>query len=101
MGICYYHLGQYPEARECLEKAIKLDESQPVSWFYGAANMDALNRTNGAMDGYRRYLKLQHDNTEMNAFARKRLDALTRKRGAGLTDQLLRAIDAITREIED
>jgi len=101
LGICYYHLGKHQEARKFFENAIKMDESQPLSWFYGAANMDALNKRNGAMGGYRQYLKLNHDNAEMNAFARKRLDALTRNRGGGLSDQLLRVLDAITSEIEN
>jgi Tfp pilus assembly protein PilF len=101
LGICYYHLGEHEDARKFLEKAIKLDESQPVSWFYGAANLDALNRRNGAMHGYRQYLSLQHDNTEMDAFARNRLDALTQKREDDWRGQLLRVIDAIRKEIEE
>ena len=97
---CCYHLGRYKEARKYLENAIKLDKTQPLSWFYGAANMDALGKRNGAMDGYKRYLKLNHDNPEMNAFARKRLDDLRKKRKSDWKSQLLKVIDAVKKEIE-
>jgi len=100
LGICCYHLGRYKEARKYLENAIKLDKTQPLSWFYGAANMDALGKRNGAMDGYKRYLKLNHDNPEMNAFARKRLDDLRKKRKSDWKSQLLKVIDAVKKEIE-
>ncbi|MFC2164276.1 tetratricopeptide repeat protein, partial [Acidobacteriota bacterium] len=100
LGICYYHLGKYNEARKSIEKAIKLDKKQPLSWFYGAAAMDALNKRNGAMQGYEEYLKFNHDNAEMNAFARERLDALKKKKKSDLSNRLLKAIDAIKKEIE-
>jgi tetratricopeptide (TPR) repeat protein len=101
IGICYYHLGKHKEARKFLERTIKLDKKQPLSWFYGAANLDALNKRNGAIDGYKRYLKLNHDNEKMNAFARERLDALKKKRKSDLNKKLFRAIDIIKKEIEN
>jgi hypothetical protein len=100
LGICYYHLGKHKEARKSIENTLKLDKNQPLSWFYGALNMDALNRRNGAIDGYKRYLKLNHDNAEMNAFARARLEELRKNRRSDLGNQLLKIIDAIKKEIK-
>jgi len=100
LGICCYHLGKHKEARKYFERAIKLDKRQPLSWFYGAANMDALGKRNGAMDGYKRYLKLNHDNPEMNAFARRRLDELKKRRKSDWQNRLLQIIDTIKKEIE-
>lgn len=101
LGICYYHLGEYKEARKCFEKTLKLDRNQPLSWFYGAANLDALNKRNGAIHGYKKYLKLNHDNAEMNAFARKRLDELKKgKKRGDFRETLIRIIDAIHKEVK-
>jgi tetratricopeptide (TPR) repeat protein len=100
LGICYYHLGKYKEARKSIENTLKLDKNQPLSWFYGALNMDALDRRNGAMDAYKRYLKLNHDNAEMNAFAQTRLEELRKNRRSDWGSQLLKIIDAIKKEIK-
>lgn len=100
LGICYFHLGEHKKARKNFEKAIKLDKKQPLSWFYGALNMDALNRRNGAIDGYKRYLKLDHGNAEMNAFARERLKQLKQGRRFDWSKRLLEVFDAIKKEIE-
>jgi hypothetical protein len=101
LGICCFHLGEHKQARKYLENAIKMDKTQPLSWFYGALNMDALKRKNGAMDGYKRYLKLNHDNEEMNAFARERLEQLKRGRRLDWSKRLLDVIEAIKKEIKD
>ena len=101
LGICFFHLGRHKEARKYCENALKLDDKQPLSWFYGALNMDALNRKNGAMDGYKRYLKLNHDNAEMNAFARERLEQLRQGRRFDWNKRLLDVIDAIRKEIKN
>jgi len=101
LGICCFYLGRHKEARKHLENALKMDKKQPLSWFYGALNMDALNRRNGAIDGYKRYLKLNHDNAEMNAFARERLEQLRQGRRFEWNKRLLDVIDAIRKEIKN
>ena len=63
--------------------------------------MDALNRRNGAIDGYKRYLKLNHDNAEMKAFARERLEQLRQGRRFDWNKRLLDVIDAIRKEIRN
>ena len=100
LGICCFHLGRYKEARKHLENTLKLDKNQPLSWFYGALNMDALNRRNGAIDGYKKYLKLNHDNEEMNSFARVRLEELKQRRRSDWNKRLLDVIEAIKKEIK-
>jgi len=100
MGICYFHLGEHKQARKNLENALKLDRTQPLSWFYGALNMDVLKRINGAIEGYKRYLKLNHDNAEINAFARERLEQLKRGRSFDWSKRLPEVIEAIKKEIK-
>lgn len=101
LGICCFHLGRHKEARKHLENALKMDKNQPLSWFYGALNMDALNKRNGAIDGYKRYLKLNHDNAKMNDFARARLAQLKQARRSQWNKRLLDVIDAIRKEIKN
>jgi tetratricopeptide (TPR) repeat protein len=100
LGVCYFYLGEHKKARKSFENAIKLDKKQPLSWFYGALNMDALDRRNGAIDGYKRYLKLNHDNARMTEFARVRLEELKQGRRFDWSKRLLEVIEAIRKEIE-
>jgi Tfp pilus assembly protein PilF len=93
-------LGEHKEARKNFENAIKLDKNQPLNWFYGALNMDALNKRNGAMDGYKRYLKLNHDNAEMNAFAQARLEQLKQGRRFNWSKKLFEVFDTIKKETD-
>jgi hypothetical protein len=93
-------LREHKKARKSFEQSIKLDKKQPLSWFYGALNMDVLNRRNGAIDGYKRYLKLNHDNAEMNSFARVRLEELKQSRRSDWNKRLLEVIEAIKKEIK-
>ena len=50
---------------------------------------------------YKKYLKMKHSDSELNSFANKRLKALKKKKGKkNISNQLLKAIDAILKEIK-
>jgi len=100
LGICYYHMQKFKEARKNIEKAYRLDRTVPLNVFYTAASRDVLEKSNTAIFHYKEYLALNHDNIDMNEFARKRIDELKTGRGKRMGQSLAKIIDAIIKEIK-
>ena len=100
LGICYYHMEKFKIARKNIEKAYKLDRTVPLNVFYTAACRDVLGKLNTAKYHYKEYLALNHDNAEMNEFARKRIEALKTK-NKKISQSFVKMIDAIIKEIKN
>jgi len=100
LGICYYHMKMYKEARENIEKAYRLDKKVPVNVIYTAACRDILGKTNTAIYHYKEYLEMNHDNVEMNEFAKKRIEALKARKRKKTSESFVKLLDAIIKEIK-
>jgi tetratricopeptide (TPR) repeat protein len=100
LGISYYHLEKFKEARKNIERAYKLDRTVPLNVFYTAACRDVLGKSNTAIYHYKEYLALNHDNAEMNAFAEERIEVLKSRNGKRLSEGFTKMIDAIIKEIK-
>ena len=79
IGICFMNLRKFNEALSYLINAYKIDEKSPLNTIYLAACYDNLGKTRDATGYYKKYLKMNHDNREMIAFAQERLEALKKK----------------------
>jgi len=101
LGISYYHLEEYKEARKNIEKAYKLDGSQPLTVFYVAVSQDALGKHRSAANHYKEYLLLNHDDAEMTNFAHRRLEELAEANKKDWGEQLRRVFETIGKELED
>ncbi|GAF85608.1 unnamed protein product, partial [marine sediment metagenome] len=97
---CYYHLSHFKYAKENIVKAYLADKKNPLTLFYMAATMEQLNKIFNAIYYYKKYLKLNHGNTEMNRYAQRRLQALKDKRRSKQSGKLLKIIDAVIKEIK-
>ncbi len=100
LGISYYHMEKFKDARKNIEKAYKLDRTVPLNVFYTAACRDVLGKWNTAKFHYEEYLALNHDNAEMKEFARKRIEALKAKNRKKMSESFVKMIDAIIKEIK-
>ena len=100
LGICHYHLSRFKYAKENIVKAYLADKKNPLTLFYMAATMEQLNKIFNAIYYYKKYLKLNYDNTEMNRYAKRRLQALKDKRRSKQSGKLLKIIDAVIKEIK-
>ena len=97
---CHYHLSRFKYAKENIVKAYLADKKNPLTLFYMAATMEQLNKIFNAIYYYKKYLKLNYDNTEMNRYAKRRLQALKDKRRSKQSGKLLKIIDAVIKEIK-
>ena len=78
-----------------------MDKKSALSTFYLANCCDNMDKISDAKYYYKKYLKMKHGNTEMNAFARKRLELLKKKRGKKKRRRdWQRVIEAIIKEIK-
>jgi len=100
LGICYYHMEKFKEARKNIEKAYKLDRTVPLNVFYTAACRDVVGKTNTAKFHYEEYLAMNHDNAEMNEFAKKRIEALKARKRKKTSESFVKLLDAIIKEIK-
>jgi len=100
LGICYYHMEKFKEARKNIEKAYRLDRTVPLNVFYTAACRDALEKTNTAIFHYKEYLAMNHDNAEMNEFAKRRIETLKARNRKKTSESFVKLLDAIIKEIK-
>ena len=101
IGLCYIFQKQFKEALKYIVKAYKMDKKSPLSTIYLANCCDNLGKITDARYYYKKYLKMKHSDSELNSFANKRLKALKKKKGKkNISNQLLKAIDAILKEIK-
>jgi hypothetical protein len=100
LGICYYHMEKYKEARKNIEKAYRLDRTVPLNVFYTAACRDVLEKTNTAIFHYKEYLAMNHDNAEMNEFAKRRIETLKARNRKKTSESFVKLLDAIIKEIK-
>ncbi|MCK4825497.1 tetratricopeptide repeat protein [bacterium] len=101
LGICYLKLNNIEKAREHLIKAMELDEKAPDTVLFYALLHEKLNKPYPARSYYKKYLRLKHDNPQMNKFARERIYEINRKKGASLGRGLFNAFKAVTKEMKD
>ena len=100
LGISYYHMEKFKDARKNIEKAYKLDRTVPLNVFYTAACRDVLGKWNTAIHHYIEYLDMNHDNAEMNEFARERIEDLKARNRKEMSEKFIKMIDAIIKEIK-
>ena len=100
LGISYYHMEKFKDARKNIEKAYKLDRTVPLNVFYTAACRDVLGKWNTAIHRYIEYLNMNYDNADMNEFSRKRIAELKAKNRKKMSESFAKMIDAIIKEIK-
>jgi tetratricopeptide (TPR) repeat protein len=100
LGISYYHMEKFKDARKNIEKAYKLDRTVPLNVFYTAACQDVLGKWNTAIRNYIDFLEMNYDNSEMNEFARERIAELKAKNRKRMSESFVKMIDAIIKEIK-
>jgi tetratricopeptide (TPR) repeat protein len=98
IGICYMYLKEFKVALKYIVKAYKMNKKSAESTFYLANCCDNLGKIVDAKYYYKRYLKKKHLNSEMNSFAKKRLEVLKRKGKKRRSIQWLKVFDAILKE---
>ena len=81
LGVCYYNEGRLNEALTTMVKANKRNRKSPLSVYYLGAISDRLGHHADAMFYYKKYLRLRHDNADMNFAAKERLSVLKRQAG--------------------
>jgi len=91
---------KFKDARKNIEKAYKLDRTVPLNVFYTAACRDVLGKWNTAIHHYIEYLDMNHDNAEMNEFARERIEDLKARNRKEMSEKFIKMIDAIIKEIK-
>ncbi|UCG59951.1 MAG: PDZ domain-containing protein [Phycisphaerales bacterium] len=104
LGICYYHNGLFRDGLNNIVKAYKMDRRSPLNVFYLAACSDKLGNSRDAIYYYKRYLGMRHNDSQMQATARTRLNALTaanRNKQQETAQKVLQIVDAIIKETRE
>lgn len=103
LGECHFKQRRYREALPAFQEAAKINPRSPPTVYFLAGCYDVLNDRDKAIFYYRAYLGLNDKNPEMDKFARRRLEALTRKAGqsGNTADQLLRLWETIQKDIKE
>ena len=103
LGECHFKTRRYREALAAFQEAAKINPRSPTSVYFLAGCYDILNDRDKAIFYYRAYLGLNDKDPEMNKFARRRLDTLTRTPGqpANLAEQLLRVWDTFKKDLQE
>ncbi len=86
LGACFYKENRLNEALNILVKSYKRNKKSPLTVYFLAAVSDRLDNKNDAKHYYKKYLRLRHDDKDMNFMAKERLSVLTRstrKKSAG------------------
>ena len=76
LGACYYQESRLNEALNILVKSNKRNSKSPLTVYFLAVVSDRLGNKGDAKVFYKRYLRLKHDDKDMNFMAKKRLRAL-------------------------
>jgi len=103
LGECHFKTRRYREALAAFQEATKINPRSPTSVYFLAGCYDVLNDRDKAIFYYRAYLGLNDKDPEMNKFARRRLDTLTRTPGqpANLAEQLLRVWETFKKDLQE
>ncbi len=84
LGACYYQEGRLNEALNTLVKSSKRNSKSPLTMYFLAAVSDRLGNKSDAKVFYKKYLRLKHDDKDMNFMAKERLSVLQKKSNAEL-----------------
>jgi tetratricopeptide (TPR) repeat protein len=100
-GICYLKHENYAEALMYFTPAREMDRTSPTITYYLAVCYDQTGNKREAISFYRQYLRMPHDDPRMQAWARNRLNALTKdpERAAQTQEKFKRMLDIMIREI--
>jgi len=103
LGECHFKQRRYREALAAFQEAARINPRSPPTVYFLAGCYDVLNDRDKAIFYYRAYLGLNDKDPEMNKFARRRLDSLTRRAGqsGNVADQLLRVWDAVKKDMQE
>ncbi len=101
LGICFLKLKEIKNATKHLNEAMRLNKKAPDTVFFYAILHEELNKPLSAQSYYKKYLRIKHDNPQMNKFAKERLYELKRKRGLSLGRGIFKAFEAINKEMRD
>lgn len=84
LGACYYKEGRLNEALNTLVKSNKRNSKSPLTVYFLAAVSDRSGNKSDAKVFYKRYLRLKHDDKDMNFMAKERLSVLQKKSNSEL-----------------
>lgn len=79
LGACYYQEGRLNEALNTLVKSSKRNSKSPLTLYFLAAVYDRLGNKADAKTFYKKYLRLKHNDKDMNFMAKERLSALQKE----------------------
>lgn len=103
LGECHFKQRRYREALAAFQEAARINPRSPPTVYFLAGCYDVLNDRDKAIFYYRAYLGLNDKDPEMNKFARRRLDSLTRRAGqsGNVADQLLRLWETVKKDMQE
>lgn len=101
LGVCYYNEGRLNEALTTMVKAHKRDKNSPLNVYYLAVISDRLGNQADAKFYYKKYLKLKHNNKDMNFAAKERLSVLNRQPKQKSARSLSGVVGAVLADMKD